>query len=1114
MSGAKISQEQLALLTEYMREEGPVLSSIQPMVREVPQGQLPLSFAQQRLWFLDQLQSDSPAYNITIGYRIKGEVNIEVLERSVNEIIRRHEILRTTFQTIDGQPLQVIAPELTLKLTVEAFEEREDELQQQAMVEAREPFHLAQGPLLRTRLLRLSTYEHVLLLTVHHIIFDGWSMSILYRELSALYATYLQGMPSPLPPLPIQYTDFAHWQREWLQGEVLNSELDYWKQQLSGAPPVLELPGDRPRPAVQTYRGGTYSFSFPKTLSQALKALSRQEDCTLFQTLLTAFQILLHRYTGQQDILVGSPIANRSHLEIEELIGFFANTLVMRGDLSGNPSFYELLDRIRAITLDAYDHQYLPFEKLVDELHLRRDLSYAPLTQVLFVLQNPSESAKLKLANLAVSPLEINNGTTKVDFSLELIDAEDGLKGSIQYSVDLFDAETIARMAGHFQTLLEGIVTSPQRCISDLPLLPATEYQQLMEWNAPGEPQGMECLHTLFEAQVQRAPQEVAVIYAGEAFTYQEINSRANQLAHYLRLQGIGPESLVGICLERSPEMVIALIAVLKAGGICVPLDPDYPQERLLFLVQDAQVALLLTQEPFLSRLPMADVPCLCLDTDMSLFTQQPGYNPCALSTSEQVAYLIYTSGSTGVPKGVLLRQSSLVNRVQWGQQVYPLTAQDRVLQEASFSFDFAIWQLFGPLTVGAQVILPQAGGQRDIEYLLSLIVEHRITVLHLIPSLLRVFLEQAKQGHCESVRHVYGGAEPLPLDLWQRFCQQMKAQFHNVYGPTEGSIDSTCWTGKRGEEEQVLIGRPIRNVQVYLLDPHQQLVPIGVAGEIYIGGAGLAQGYHKRAEVTAERFVPHPFSQEAGQRLYRTGDVGCYRPDGNLEYIGRVDDQVKVRGFRIELGEIEMVLKSHPEIRDATVMGREERVGEKRLVAYLVGMGGVPPRIGEVRNFLQKKLPDYMVPAHFLFLESLPLMPNGKLDRKALPAPGVDQVIEERELIVPRGPLDRILLSLWKELLEQAHISICDDFFELGGDSLIVIQLVARLRVAFRVKVMPQDLMDVATTIAELSDLIMSRLVEHMGNVASEQLFAILEPLSEAEAWTALLENELIQTM
>lgn len=1056
MSSGTFSQEQLARLAEYMQqEEGGNPLSIQPRAREALHGEIPLSFAQQRLWFLDQLQRGSPAYNISVAYRMTGALNLNVLERSLNEIIKRHEVLRTTFATRDGQAIQVIAPELTMQLAVEDFTslplaQRTEEMQRRATAEAREPFSLVEGPLLRAHMFQLSAVEQVLLLTAHHVVLDGWSMNLLAQELGTLYNAYVRGLASPLAPLPVQYADFAFWQREWLQGEVLASELDYWKQQLSDVPPVLELPTDRPRPAVQTFHGELYEFQLPKALSQAVKDLSRQEGCTLFQTLLAVFQVLLHRYTGQPDIVVGSPIANRSQIEIEKLLGFFTNTLVLRGNLGGNPTFRTFLRQVREVTSDAYTHQALPFEKLVDELHLQRDLSYTPLVQVNFALQNIGET-NLQLDGLEVCPLLFKTGTTKFDLSLELQESAEGLQGRMQYSTDLFDTATMVRLAEHFQILLAAFIATPDCHIADVSMLTTAEQQQIQKWNATDAAyENVLGLHQLFEAQVERTPNAPAVLFEDKLLSYQELNARANRLAHFLQTQGVGVETCVGICAERSLEMAVGLLGILKAGGTCVPLDPEYPPERLILMMQDTHVPVLLTQAHLLTRLPEHKAVVTCLDTDWERIAQHSAENLPHTHIIEQAAYIIYTSGSTGIPKGVVLQHASVCNRIAWGQMVHPLTAADRVLQEASFSFDFAIWEFFGSWSAGAQVILARPGGQRDIDYLIALIAHHQITILHLIPSLLRVFLEQDGLERCQCVRHVYGGAEPLPFDLWQRFTERMDAQLHNVYGPTEASIDSTCWTsGKETSGKIVPIGKPIANAQVYLLDKYTQLVPIGVPGEVYIGGSGLARGYLNRPELTAERFIPHPFSRKAGARLYRTGDVARYLPDGNIEYVGRADHQVKVRGFRIELGEIEAALKNHPDIREAVAVVREDQPGEKRLVAYLVPEHEQVLSIGELRAFLQEKLPDYMIPTRFLSLAHLPLTSHGKVDRKSLPMPDADRPDLKKSYVAPRTPVEEALAEIWAQVLGLAQIGIYDNFFELGGDSIRSIQIVAHAKTA-----------------------------------------------------------------
>ncbi|HVU67466.1 MAG TPA: condensation domain-containing protein, partial [Ktedonobacteraceae bacterium] len=706
MKTTRFSQAQLANLAEYMREKGSSPLSIRPIARKTADEHLPLSFAQQQLWFLDQLQSGSPAYNIPIAYQIKGSPDLAALEQSINEIIRRHEVLRTVFQTRDGQPGQVILPDLTLKLCPESLEDippaqRAAEMQRLVTEEAQKPFNLAQGPLVRVRLLRLDEQEHVLLLTIHHIVFDGWSMRLLSQELTTLYTAFAQGQPSPLPDLPVQYADYAHWQRERLQGEVLQTELDYWKQQLAGAPSVLELPADRPRPAVQGWQGDLHSFTLSRAVSRDLEELSRREGCTLFQTLLAAFLVLLYRYTGQADLVVGSPVANRGHVETEKLFGFFVNTLVLRCRLADNPSFYEVLRQVRETTLDAYTHQDIPFEKLVDELQPQRDLSYTPLVQVLFSLQKGADTP-LQMADLTLYPLSINNRTTKFDLSLEFVETggtEHGLTGAIQYSVDLFDATTIARLAGHLQNLLAAIVAAPSGRIAELQFQTSAELQQLLqEWNPPVNEEAEDrCPHQLFEEQARRTPDLPALVQEEQSLSYAELDQRATRLARYLRQQGVGRESLVGLCLPRSCELVVGLLAILKAGATCVPLDPEYPAARLSFLMQDAGLALLLTASSLVERLPAPHPPLLCLDQvqieDAALGEEEEPLPPVY---ADQVAYVVYTSGSTGTPKGVLLRHRSLTNRLRWGQQVHPLSSQDRVLQEASFSFDFSLWEFFG----------------------------------------------------------------------------------------------------------------------------------------------------------------------------------------------------------------------------------------------------------------------------------------------------------------------------------------------------------------------------------------------------------------------------------
>ncbi|BAZ30184.1 amino acid adenylation domain protein [Cylindrospermum sp. NIES-4074] len=918
----------------------------------------PTSFAQQRLWFLDQFESGSSFYNVTAAVLLQGNLNVSVLKRSFQEIVNRHEALRTTFTTVDGQPVQVVYPAVELQMPVIDLRtllqaEQEAEIKRLATEEAHKPFNIAQGSLLRTTLLQLEEQKHVLLFTMHHIIFDGWSIGVLLKELATLYEAFAASKPSPLPELQIQYADFAVWQRDWLQEERLQSLLDYWKNQLKDAPPLLELPTDRPRPAVQTFRGAQQSFFLPKTLAEALKNLSRQEGATLFMTLLAAFKTLLYRYTGQTDILVGSPIANRNRPEIQDLIGFFVNTLVLRTNVSGHLNFRELLAQLREVTLAAYEHQDLPFEKLVEELKLKRDLSYNPLFQVSIALQNsplPTQS----LPGLSLTILNIDNQTSKFDLFINLEEKSEGINGFFEYNTDLFDAATISRMLEHYQNILTAIVANPEQRISDLPLLSAREQHQLLvEWNnTKAEYPQEQCIPHLFEAQVEKTPDAIAVVFEEQTLTYRELNHKANQLAHYLQNLGVKPEVLVGICVERSLEMIIGLLGILKAGGAYVPIDPAYPSERLAFMLEDAQTPVLLTQQKLIEKLPTSGVKVICLDADWEKIALESTENTVSDVHLHNLAYVIYTSGSTGKPKGAMNTHQGICNRLLWMQDTYQLTASDRILQKTPFSFDVSVWEFFWTLLTGARLVVAKPEGHKDSAYLLQVIAEHQITTMHFVPSMLQVFLESQGLETCNCLQQVMCSGEALPFELQQRFFTRLpQAKLHNLYGPTEAAIDVTFWECQQHSERNLVpIGRPIANTQLYILDPNLQLVPIGVSGELHIGGYGLARGYLNRQELTQEKFIPHPFLTEPGTNLlpeegmsvlspslYKTGDLARYLPDGNIEYLGRIDHQVKIRGFRIELGEIEAVLNQNSAIEQAVVMAREDEPGNKRLVAYVV---------------------------------------------------------------------------------------------------------------------------------------------------------------------------------
>jgi len=1066
-----------------------------PIVPVSRDGDLPLSFAQQRLWFLDQLAPGNLFYNIPMAVRLKGRLDVAALERSLNEIVRRHEPLRTTFETVRGKPVQVIAPELILPLPVVDLTdlpeaEREVEAQRRAQEEVRQPFDLAEGPLLRAQLLKLDEEDHVALLTMHHIVSDGWSMGVLVREIAALYGAFSAGKPSPLPDLPIQYADFAHWQREWLQGEVLETQLDHWKQQLSDSPPVLELPTDRPRPAVQTSQGATQSFTLPKGLSESLKTLGREERATLFMTLLAAFQSLLYRYTGQEDISIGTPIANRTRGEIEGLIGFFVNTLVMRTDFSGDPSFEELLARVREVALDAYAHQDLPFETLVEELQPQRDLSHTPLFQVMFVLDT-APMGTLELPGLTLSPVEVSSGTATFDLTLSMTSGPAGLGGYVEYNTDLFDRATIERMVGHFQTLLEGIVTNPEQPISRLPILTEAEQQQLLVgWNETAIDFPREtCIHHLFEAQVEARPDAVATTYEGQQLTYAELNRRANQLAHYLQKLGVGPEVLVGISTERSPEMVVGILGTLKAGGAYLPLDPTYPQGRLALMLEDSQVPVLLTQERLVERLRIsesanqqisksanqqinASPQVICLDTDWTEIAQESEENPVSGATAESLAYVIYTSGSTGKPKGTMLRHRGLCNLTDAQRRAFGIREGSRVLQFSPLSFDASVWETFMALRNGATLCLARQEVLASGLDLVRLMREDGVTNVTLPPSVLAVLPEE----ELPELETVISAGEACSAELVARWAPDR--DFFNAYGPTETTVCASMYLCDEDDPHNPPIGRPIANTQLYILDRNLQPVPVGVPGELHVGGVSLARGYLNRPELTAEKFIRNPFSDEPGERLYKTGDLVRYRADGNIEFLGRIDHQVKVRGFRIELGEIEAVLGQHPGVQDGVVVVREDVPGDKRLVAYVVpaepalseAEGEPAPAVGELRNFLRKTLPEYMVPSAFVVLEALPLSPSGKVDRRALPAPEGIRPELEREYVAPRNETEEKLAAMCAELLGVDRVGVYDSFFDLGGHSLLATQFISRVRDAFQVELPLRSLFE-HPTVDELAE-------------------------------------------
>ncbi|OPA89014.1 non-ribosomal peptide synthetase, partial [Pseudomonas fluorescens] len=996
---------------------------------------MPLSFAQQRLWFLALMEGANTAYNIPIGLRLRGQLHVEALRRALARIVARHETLRSRFaQQGDDAQVLIVPAEDVLPLQVQDL--RRHPQPQQALDalihgEGSAPFDLERGPLLRGRLVVMADDHHVLLLTLHHIVSDGWSMGVLTRELMALYQAFSHGLPDPLPPLPIQYGDFAVWQRLWLSGEVLQRQSRFWQQTLAGAPALLTLPTDRPRPAQQDYAGSSVDVRLDERLTAGLKALSQRHGTTLYVTLMSAWAALLARLSGQQDLVIGSPVANRNRSEVEGLIGLFVNTLAVRIDTSGELSTEALLARVKALTLAAQAHQDLPFEQVVEVTRPVRSLAHSPVFQTLLTWQD-SSAPTLALGDLALEGIVENSHFAKFDLSLDLGEVQGSIIGALEYAVALFDEATVQRYVGYFNRVLQAMVDNDQAVLEHAPLVDERERQHLLfNFNATRVDYNLDqTLHGMFEDQVLRTPDAIA-LKAGEAqLTYAELNARANQLAHHLLELGVQPGSRVAICVERGLDMVIGLYAILKAGAAYVPLDPAYPLERIAYMLEDSAPHGVLAQGA--TRGLLGEVPLI--DLDLATWQHQPVENPDVQGVS---AYVIYTSGSTGQPKGVINDHAGVVNRLLWMQDEYGLTAKDTVLQKTPFSFDVSVWEFFWPLFTGARLVMARPGGHKDPAYLCEIIEAEQVTTLHFVPSMLDVFLAHGDVSQAAGLVRVMCSGEALPGSVVRRFKQQLPgSQLHNLYGPTEAAVDVTAWNCAGAvTPDNTPIGKPIANTRMYLLDAQLQPVPLGVVGELFIGGVQVARGYLNRPELTAERFLNDPFTDG---RMYRTGDVGRYLPDGNIEYLGRNDDQVKIRGLRIELGEIQARLTEYPQVNEAAVIARDNR-----LLAYYTGAFTA---IDTLRSHLLQHLPDFMVPAIFVHLDALPLSPNGKLDRKALPAPGLDSVVV-REYEAPEGDTEISLASLWAELLGVERVGRHDNFFELGGHSLLAVSLMGRMR-------------------------------------------------------------------
>ncbi len=1026
----------------------------------------PVSYAQRRLWFLERLVPGNPCYNTSMAIHIDQPLDLDVLSRALNEIVRRHGVLRTNFNEVNGEPVQIVAPRMTLRLRVldiSDLEEpkRQEEVLRIATEEARRPYNLVIDPLVRATVLRLNNRHYVFLLGMHHIVSDGWSMSVFARELTELCTAFYLGQPSPLPELSVQYADFAVWQTKWLQGDVLARQLGYWKKKLANVP-ALNLPMDHARPPVSSFRGSTHAFLLPVSLSTALTALGRDEGATLFMTLLAAFKTLLHRYSGQSDLVVGAPIANRERSEIEGLIGFFVNMLAMRTDLSGNPSFRDVLRRVREAALEAYANQSVPFEKLIEELQLERDPSRNPLFQVTFQLFKRPDSVAGQQLPARLLPVEV--GTAIFDLAFDACETPEGIMCHFQYSTDLFAAATIARMVDHLRVLLEGIVNNPDARISTLPILTDTEQRHLLKWNQTAADYFRDtCVHHLFEKQVKQNPHALAVASEARQLTYSQLNEIAEDFAVYLRHLGVGPGSLVAILADRSAELVIGTLAVFKTGAAFVPLDPAYPKERLAFMLEVSNSSVLLTQERFLECAPAFGKPTVCLDRSLPTF-ENTNYSSLHRVDPKSTAYLIFTSGSTGQPRGVESHHHGLLNLVIWHQRTYTVTADDRATLVASPAFDASVWEVWPYLTAGASIHIPDEETRATPHKLARWMVEHGITLSFLPTPIAENVLREPWPANVSLRALLTGGDKlrrPPPKDLPFRL--------YNHYGPTENSVVTT-WCEVNSDDKQAAppIGLPIANTSVHVLDRYLNPVPVGVHGELYIGGEGLARGYFGRPELTAQSFITSPW--DTATRLYKTGDLVRRLDDGNLEFLGRVDHQVKLRGFRIELGEIEFALNEHEAVNESLVVCRDDR-----LVAYVVpneqssaNQSGVSSnndlleadsaeRLSRIlRSFLKEKLPNHMIPSAFVPLMAFPINANGKIDREALPALGTTTGYG---VVAPQTKLEKTLAVIWQDLLGLDQVGVDDNFFEAGGHSLLMIKLSARISEEFETEVSMLDL-------------------------------------------------------
>jgi len=1075
---SQLSEAKRALLEARLRGNAARRNdAIPPRPQHEP---APLSFAQERLWLVEQLEPGNTAYNISRVYRFSGSLDHAALVKALHEIISRHESLRTSITVVDGEARQLVAPEISVNLVAEDFSSSAEPLAKLTRIaneEAARAFDLSQAPLFRLRLFKLAEHEHALLLTIHHLISDFWSLGLFHSELSALYEKYATADErKPLPQRPIQYADYSTWQRSELDENNARSAIKYWTQQLSQTPKALNLPTDKQRPMRLSFKGGFETRSLSKALSRQLSALARQENATLFMIMLAAFNVLLYRYTNQEDILVGVPMTGRNRVETESLIGFFVNTVVMRSDLSGEPTFRELLKRTREMTLAAYENQQLPFERLVQELQPARGLGHSPFFQVMLDVQSTGEQPA---EGWRVEEIEIDRGGARADLLLFVTDTANSLDCWLEYSSDLYHSETVARMLRHFETLLTNIAVNPDQNVSGLELLTSEEREQLLTLNQTRPAFAGKTLAEMFAAQVERSPDAIALTFESEKLTYKELDQRSNQLANHLLGHNPGTEALVALCLERSIDLVVAILGVLKAGCAYLPLDPTYPVERLNFMVTDSDARVLVTQSQHLDKFQEAGMPVICVDSDRETISTASTAQPNIKTVPENLAYVIYTSGSTGKPKGVAVTHANVARLMAATEASFHFDEKDVWSLFHSHAFDFSVWEIWGALLYGGRLVIVPYWISRAPEEFYRLICEEKVTVLNQTPSAFRqlIKVDAAAQSDDLSLRLVIFGGEALELSSlrpwWERH-DEARPQLVNMYGITETTVHVTYrpLTKTDLDEARSVIGVGLDDLQVYVLDRRQQLLPLGVPGEMYVGGAGLSRGYLNRPDLTAERFVPHPFSTTPGERLYRTGDVARYLRPGELEYLGRSDRQVKVRGFRIELGEIEAVVMRHDDVQACAVLPFADATGDQQLVAYVVNKPGRALEREALRAFLRERLPFHMAPAFFIGLDEIPLTANGKIDRDALPAPEKSRDDASAAFVAPRTDAELKLAALWSEILKIESIGIHDNFFDLGGHSLLATQVMSRIRETFNVN-LPLQYFFEKPTVAGLAEFL-----------------------------------------